>query len=72
MSCENKLSLYEEAKKSLTKLKGSDTGLSSSSTSIKLEPAFLVAMNKPCLQLDMSEEKEVFKTVVEIEANHGS
>ena len=40
MNYENKSSLYEETKKSLKKFKGSDTVLSSRSSSIKVEPGF--------------------------------
>ena len=43
MNYENKSLLHEEAKKSLKKCKGSDTEFGSSSTSIKLESAFLTS-----------------------------
>ena len=43
MNYENKTTLYEEAKKSLKKFKGSDGESSTSGSSIKIEPAFLAA-----------------------------
>lgn len=58
MNYDEKATLYEQAKSSLKKFKGEvcDSGTShSSGPSIKLEPAFLLRMSKPCSQLGMYE-----------------
>ena len=49
MSYDNKETLYEEAKKSLKKFKGSDGESCNSGSSIKMEPAFLAANEEALL-----------------------
>ena len=49
MNYDNKETLYEEAKKSLKKFKGSDGESCNSGSSIKMEPAFLAANEEALL-----------------------
>ena len=71
MNYDNKETLYEEAKKSLKKFKGSDGESCNSGSSIKMEPAFLQQMKRRCLLLDLREPGVTAEALVETEEKPG-
>ena len=72
MNYENKTTLYEEAKKSLKKFKGSDGESSTSGSSIKIEAAFLQQMRRRCLLQDTLKLESGFTAMAGRRERHGS